>query len=613
MIEAVLSQWTMWATLLVVAVSIVLYMTDRWSMELISAAIIAALLLLFLIPGATGADGQRVSTSAILSGFGNPALITIMALLVIGQGLFQTGALDGPTKALLAAYDRQPLLTLLGAFGAVYVTSAFINNTPVVIMFLPVMSAIAARMRVSPSRLMMPLSFVSVFAGTTTLIGTSTNLLAAESFQRIGGVELGFFEPTPIGLILSAFGLAYIFVASPFLLPDRENLTDNIAEGSGKHYVAQIEVTHGHFLSGKAPVAGMFQDLPGMTVRMIQRGEHAILPPFEEARLMPGDLVIVAATRKVLGEALASKPDLMKQMWRSGGGDEEVIDKPRSLLLTEAVIAPGSRMAGRTIELLGFRRLTGTVVLGIQRRSRMIRSQLNSIRLEAGDTLLLCAPPDAFNDMRQNRDLILLEWSSTEIPVTTRAQAARVIAAVTVTLAAFEIVPILHASVFGAVAMVIVGCLNARQASRSLDLRIFLLIGAALAMGMALEESGAMTLIAHGIVAATEPYGTLAVLSAIFFAVAILTNILSNAATAVLFTPVAISTAEQLGTDPLPFVLAVIYAANCCFATPIAYQANLLVMGPGHYRFSDFMRFGGPLVILIWAVFTVVASWRFDL
>ena len=612
MIEAVLSQWTMWATLLVVAVSIVLYMTDRWSMELISAAIIAALLLLFLVPGATGADGQRVSTSAILSGFGNPALITIMALLVIGQGLFQTGALDGPTKALLAAYDRQPLLTLLGAFGAVYVTSAFINNTPVVIMFLPVMSAIAARMRVSPSRLMMPLSFVSVFAGTTTLIGTSTNLLAAESFQRIGGVELGFFEPTPIGLILSAFGLAYIFVASPFLLPDRENLTDNIAEGSGKHYVAQI-VTHGHFLSGKAPVAGMFQDLPGMTVRMIQRGEHAILPPFEEARLMPGDLVIVAATRKVLGEALASKPDLMKQMWRSGGGDEEVIDKPRSLLLTEAVIAPGSRMAGRTIELLGFRRLTGTVVLGIQRRSRMIRSQLNSIRLEAGDTLLLCAPPDAFNDMRQNRDLILLEWSSTEIPVTTRAQAARVIAAVTVTLAAFEIVPILHASVFGAVAMVIVGCLNARQASRSLDLRIFLLIGAALAMGMALEESGAMTLIAHGIVAATEPYGTLAVLSAIFFAVAILTNILSNAATAVLFTPVAISTAEQLGTDPLPFVLAVIYAANCCFATPIAYQTNLLVMGPGHYRFSDFMRFGGPLVILIWAVFTVVASWRFDL
>lgn len=613
MLEAVLSQWTMWATLLVVAVSIVLYMSDRWSMELISVAIIAALLLLFVLPGAVGADGQPVSTSAILSGFGNPALITIMALLVIGQGLFQTGALDGPTKALLAAYDRRPVFTLLGAFGAVYVTSAFINNTPVVIMFLPVMTAIATRMRVSPSRLMMPLSFVSVFAGTTTLIGTSTNLLAADAFRRIEGVSLGFFEPTPIGLILSAVGLTYIFIASPFLLPDRENLSDNIATGSGKHYVAQIEVTHGHFLSGKAPVAGMFQDLPGMTVRMIQRGEQAILPPFEEARLKPGDLVIVAATRKVLGEALVSKPDLMKQMWRSGGGDDEVLDKPRSLLLTEAVIAPGSRMAGRTIELLGFRRLTGTVVLGIQRRSRMIRSQLNSIRLEAGDTLLLCAPPDAFNDMRQNKDLILLEWSSTEIPVTARAQASRIIAAVTVILAAFEIVPILHASVFGAVAMVLLGCLNVRQASRSLDLRIFLLIGAALAMGMALEESGAMTLIAHGIVAITEPYGTLAVLSAIFFAVAILTNILSNAATAVLFTPVAISTAHELGTDPLPFILAVIYAANCCFATPIAYQTNLLVMGPGHYKFSDFLRFGGPLVILIWAVFTAVASWRFDL
>ena len=613
MLESFLSEWAMWASLLIVGVSIVLYMTDRWSMELISAGIIAALLILFQIPSAVGADGTPVDSSAILSGFGNPALLTIMALLVIGQGLFQTGALDSPTKSLIAAYDRRPLLTLVSAFAIVFVTSAFINNTPVVIMFLPVMSAIAARMRLSPSRIMMPLSFVSVFAGMTTLIGTSTNLLAAESFRRIEGVSIGFFDLTSLGLVLSAAGIAYLALASRLLLPNREDMSDKIASGSGKHYVAQIEVTHGHFLSGKAPVAGMFQDLPGMTVRMIQRGEQAILPPFEETRLKPGDLVIVAATRRVLSDALASQPDLLRQMWRSGPGSEDTSGQPRSLLLAEAVIAPGSRMAGRTVELLGFRRLTRAVVLGIQRRSRMIRSQLNDIRLEAGDTLLLCAPADAFNELRQSKDIILLEWSSTEIPVTARAYTARLIALITVVFAALEILPILHASVVGAVAMIMAGCLNIRQATRSLDLRIFMLIGAALAMGIALEETGAMMLIAEEIVAATAPYGTLAVLSAIFLAVAILTNIMSNAATAVLFTPVAISTAHQLGTDPTPFVLAVIYAANCCFATPIAYQTNLLVMGPGHYKFSDFLRFGGPLVILIWAVFTAVAPWRFGL
>lgn len=609
MLETFLSQWTMWASLFVVAVSIILYMSDRWSMEFISVGIITALLLLFQF--ASISTGNQDSAVLLLAGFGNPALITIMALLVVGQGLFQTGALDSPTKALLASYDRRPFLTLISAFLAVFVTSAFINNTPIVIMFLPVMSAIAGRMGSSPSKVMMPLSFVSVFAGMTTLIGTSTNLLAAESFRRLEGVTLGFFDQTVFGLILSGIGLLYILWTSKFLLPDRKDMSDKIASPSGKQYVAQIEVTGDHFLVGKSPVAGMFPDLPGMTVRMIQRGERAILPPFEDARLSPGDLIIVAVTRKALGEALSSHPELLNQMMQSGGIDDD--SGKQSLLLTEAVIAPGSRMAGRTIELLGFRRLTRAVVLGIQRRSRMIRSRIGEIRLEAGDTLLLCASPDAFTEMRQSRDIILLEWSSTEIPVTAKAQTARFITVAMVIAAATGLLPILHASVAAAVAMIGTKCLNIRQASRSLDLRIFMLIGAALAMGIALEQTGAVDLITHSIILIAEPYGKYAVLSAIFLLVAILTNILSNAATAVLFTPIAVSTALELGSDPLPFVLAVIYAANCCFATPIAYQTNLLVMGPGHYKFSDYLRFGGPLVILIWLAFTALAPWLFVL
>ena len=610
MLTELMHQWTMWATLAIVAGSILLYMTDRWSMELVSAGIIAALLLLFQLPGATDAAGDPVDATLLLSGFGNPALITIMALLVVGQGLFQTGALDSPTKALLASYDRRPMITLLAAFGGVFVTSAFINNTPIVIIFLPVMSAIAIRMGASPSKIMMPLSFVGVLAGMTTLIGTSTNLLAAESFRRVEGVSLGFFELTSLGLVLSGAGVLYLMLTAKFLLPNREDMSDKIASPSGKQYVAQIEVSKDHFLIGKKPVAGIFEDLPRMTVRIIQRGERAILPPFEDVELQQGDLVIVAATRKVLSDALSSHPDILRQVMSDGSGEQ---DLNQSLMLTEAVIAPGSRMAGRTVEMLGFRRLTRAVVLGIQRRSRMIRSRLGEIRLEAGDTLLLCASPDAFTELRTSRDIILLEWSSTELPVTARARIARLITLLTIVVAASGLIPILHVSVAAAVLMIMAGCLNIRQATRSLDLRIFMLIGAALAMGFALEETGGVDLIAGQIISVAEPYGPYAVLSALFILVAVLTNILSNAATAVLFTPVAISLSAELGTDPLPFVLAVIYAANCCFATPIAYQTNLLVMGPGHYRFSDYMRYGGPLVILIWIVFTLVAPWRFDL
>ncbi|HAE25838.1 MULTISPECIES: SLC13 family permease [Hyphomonas] len=614
MLAAFLSDWPMWASLGVVCAAICFYMIDRWSMELVSVCVIAALLVLFTLPGAHGEDGTPISAQDLLSGFGNPALITIMALLVIGQGLFQTGALEGPTKALLSGYDRRPRITLLLAFLAVFAISAFVNNTPIVIMFLPVMSAIAHRMKSSASKLMMPLSFISIFAGMTTLIGTSTNLLAAEAFDRLEGRQLGFFEQSPMGLLLAGAGMIYLLVFSRFLLPVREGLTEDIAPTSSKQFLTQIEVTHGHFLEGKKPIAGMFTDLPDMTVRMIQRGERAFLPPYEDIKLRPGDLVIVAATRAALQNVLARQPDFLQQVWQSAGGDLDDSGKPRRLSLTEAVIAPGSRMVGRTVEMLGFRRLTRAVTLGIQRRSRMIRTKLGEIRLESGDTLLLCGPPDAFLEMRQSRDLILLEWSQTEIPLTTKALAARIISLVMVGAAASGVLSILHASVLAAVAMLVTGCLNYRQASRSLDLRIFLVIGAALAMGMALEKTGAASAIAHTVVNVASPYGTLAVLSALFLAVAILTNLLSNAATAILFSPIALSAAHEMNlSDPLPFLLAVIYGSNCSFATPIAYQTNMLVMGPGHYRFGDFVRFGGPLVFVLWCVFTVFASWRFDL
>jgi di/tricarboxylate transporter len=609
-----LIHWPMLASLAIVVVSIGLYASDKWSMELVSMGIIVALLLLFVLPGATAMDGSPVRAAALLEGFGNPALITIMALLVVGQGLFQTGALEGPTRGLLSAYSRRPRATLCLAFAFVFVISAFINNTPVVIMFLPVMSAIAQHMKGSPSKLMMPLSFASIFAGMTTLIGTSTNLLAAETYLRIEQIELGFFDQTPVGLMLAGVGFFYLALFSKWLLPSRSGLDEDIITSSGKQFVAQLVVGKDHFLIGRRPIAGMFKELPNFTVRVIQRGERAILPPFEDVVLEQGDLVIVAATRSALMDVLSTRSEMLEQIWRSGTGVRDENDAPKSLVLTEAVVAPGSRMAGRTVEMLGFRRLTRAVVLGIQRRSHMIRAKLGEIRLEAGDTLLLCGPSDAMRELRASRDLILLEWSRTEIDLSAKAVSARLIALLMVVAAATGFLSILHASMLAAVGMIALGCLNSRQAARALDLRIFLVIAAAISMGAALELTGAADALATGVVSLAKPFGPLAVLSAVFLAVAVMTNLLSNAATAVLFSPIALSAAEQIGApDPLPYLLAVIYGANCCFATPIAYQTNLLVMGPGHYKFSDFLKFGGPLVILLWIAFTLIAPWRFDL
>ena len=613
--------WPMYVSLLIVVVAIIFYTRDELPLEIISVAIITVLLLVFYVSSRISPESSQLSTDQLLAGFGNPALITIMALLVVGQGLFQTGALDGPTRFLMQSYDSRPKITLASAFLAVFATSAFINNTPVVVMFLPIMSAFATKMGTSPSKIMQPLSFASVFAGMTTLIGTSTNLLAADSYKKIvptvyAGEDVdavvGFFELAPIGLLLAGVGFLYMLIFSRFLLPNREGMEADIVSRSGRQFVAQLSVTAGNPLVGETAVAGMFPGLKDMTVRMIQRGERSYLPPFEDVSLEAGDVLIVAATRKKLTETLSSQPELLKHMWQSQDTlDEEEENVPR-LMLVEAVVAPGSRMIGRAIEQLGFRRLTGTLVLGVQRRSRMMRTKLGDIRLEAGDTLLLCGPSESFRSLRSSRDLLLLEWSQIELPATEKSQLARWITLGVVLAAATGTLGILHASMLGAVAMVATGCLNVRQAVRSLDLRIFTLIGAAIAMGTALEATGAARTLAIGLVDIMSPFGVLAVLSAIFLLVAVLTNVLSNSATAVLFTPIAIQAAHELNiADPKPFVLAVIFAANCCFATPIAYQTNLLVMGPGHYKFNDYLRFGGPLVLVIWITFTLIALFTF--
>ncbi len=602
--------WQMWVTMLIVAIAVFLYFREHFSIESISVGIIVVLLLFFHF---FGPKDSGLDSKALLSGFAAPALMTIMALLVVGQGLFHTGALEGPVIRINNTLDKHPRRTLGTIFAVAFGISMFMNNTPVVVMFIPVLTAMASRLRQAASRYMMPLSFICILAGMTTLVGSSTNLLVNDAYERISGNSLEFFTQFNSGIILALIGAVYIIIFAPILLPKRENLEAEITE-SGHQYIAQIRIAPDHPLRGASPTAGLFPALKEVTVRMIQRGERSMLPPFEEA-LEPGDVLIVAATRKALRSLLSTDQKYLEGMLNIAGfHDESKAGVPsETIVISEAVVAPGSRMVGRNIEQVGFRRETGCLVLGIQRRSRMIRKRMLDIRLEAGDILLLFGYDANMRALRNNRDLVLLDWSTSELPDIRRSVAARLIFGFTILAAATGFVPIEIAALTGAISMIAAGCLNVRQAVRALDMRIFLLIGAAFAMGLALEATGGAAYMAMKTVETFAPFGNQILIAALFLIIALMTNLISNSATALLFAPIAMSVAEQSGIDPIVMVLTVIFAANCSFATPIAYQTNLLVMGPGRYKFSDFVKFGVPLMLLIWISFSLMSPFFFDI
>ncbi len=609
--------WQMWATLAVIGVTIIFYTLDRFPLELISAGAIVGLLLLFLLAPIEANGENLLTTETLLSGFASPALFAILGLLIIGQGMFQSGSLEHPTEYLLRAFDKRPIIITGVVFAFIMMTSAFLNNTPVVVMFIPIMAAIAQQSKIPVARFMMPLSYLSIFGGMTTIIGSSTNLLAAESYRATTGGEIGFFELTPMGLMLASVGIVYMATAGRWLMPIRAHPNQTAAnEREGKHFIAQIEINRGHPLIGKGPVAGLFVDLPDITVRMVQRREKAILPPFDDFAFRAGDVVIVAATRASLTSLLKSSPNILEGlMAETSIADEEdgSVQRSTQLTMVEAIVAPGSRLVGRSIAQISFHAQTDCVILGIERRSRMIRTQMNTIRLEAGDVLLILGDINDIRALRSDRDILLLEWSMQGLPDPRNARMAAFIFAGVVGFTASGLVPIAISALAGATAMIASGCLNVRQAARAIDRRIYLLIGASLAMGAALERTGGADFIGDGLAASAGSFGPVALISAFFILCAALTNVLSNNATAVLFTPIAVSAAQQVGIDEHILVLTVIFGSNCSFATPVAYQTNLLVMTPGHYKFKDFMTVGGPLIILVWLVYTALAPFYFGL
>ncbi|HHL42678.1 MAG TPA: SLC13 family permease, partial [Hellea balneolensis] len=574
---------------------------------LISLYIIVVFLIFFQVFPLT--TGENLTPVELLSGFADPALMTIMALLVIGQGIAHTGALERPTRRLNKMLVAHPKRTLFLVFLVAFCVSMFMNNTPVVVMFIPILSAMAIQLRGSASRIMMPLSFICILAGMTTLVGSSTNILVSGALERSTGDQIGFFEPFFPGILLALIGVVYIVFMGRWLLPKREYKKKG-RRSAGQQYIAPIRITKNHPLVGRKPVAGLFPDLRMMTVRMIDRQGRKLLPPFEDA-LEPGDILTVSATRKALTGLLSAYPEYLKGMLSIS--DYGLERKSERMVISEAIVAPGSEMIGKTIENAGFRRQTGCLVLGLQRKSHMYRNRMINIELKAGDVLLLFGYVGKIEAMRDHHDLLLLDWATAELPDIRKANIARLIFLSVILGASLGIIPILHAALAGAGLMIAMGCLNIPQAIRALDSRIYMLIGAAFAMGLAMERTGGASYIAHQVVAALQGFGPQILIGGLFLLVAVMTNLLSNSATAILFAPISIGVANQTGIDPKILILTVLFAANCSFATPIAYQTNLLVMGPGHYKFIDYMKFGIPLILVLWISYVLMLPFVFAL
>ncbi len=616
---AVDPSFQMWATFALITIAMVLFALERLPMELTSIGLVCALMLLFhFFPVEPVGSGHPLDAARLLQGFGNPALITIVALLVIGEGLVRTGVLDRAAQTILEHSGTLRIWLVPFVLFTVLAVSGFLNNIPVVVIFIPIMQVLSERLGQAPSRLMMPLSFAAMLGGMTTLIGSSTNLLVSGTLVEIGEHALSFFSFTVPGLVLAVTGFFYLVLVVPRLLPKHTSPMNSVSEGAGRQFIAQIVVKKNSDLIGREAVFGLFPSitLRDMTVRSVLSHHRTILPPFEEYTVAAGDVFTVAATRRTLADVLAHDPGLFQanpDEDPSRPAEENDQQLGNEQLLAEVLVAPGSRFIGRTLDNLAFERRFGCVVLGVQRHSRMIRSRLSAIRLDAGDVLLIQGQPKDVRALRANPDIILLEWATTDLPKPYYARRATFIFLAVVLAAATGVLPIVVAALCGAVTMFACRALNLRHLVDAIDGRIILMIATALALGAALTETGGAQFLADALLDTLEGASPAAILSAFFLLVALLSNVLSTKACAVLFTPIAVDIGHGLGVDPMAFAVAVIFAANCSFASPIGYQTNLLVIAPGNYRFLDFARVGLPMIILLWLAFSFFAPWYYGL
>lgn len=546
---------------------------------------------------------EIISPSQAASGFANEGMLSIAALYVVVAGLRSTGAIGRLAGPLLngARSERGALLRMCIPVAAL---SAFMNNTPIVAAMIPGVTDWAKRMRIPASRLLMPLSYATILGGTITLIGTSTNLVVLglvrselDSGLVPGLRPIGFFELAKVGVPLALLGIAYIVVAAPALLPVRTPVID--VDADARRYTARVRVLPNGPLAGRSIEAAGLRSLPGLFVVDIERGDDMINAPGPDTVLRGGDVIVFAGVLETVKELLATR------------GLESAESTPgqaaKANTLVEAVVSSSFPGLGQTIRDFGFRRSYDAVILAVARDGQQVQGRIGDVKLEPGDTLLIQADADFVRRWRDSRDFFLVgRVDGDDSPSHDRAWIAMAILAGMVALATLR-GEMLGAAAIAAGAMVLFRCVTPSQARSSLDLSTLITIAASLGISKAVEESGLATFIGEGIVAGAQG-NAIASLGAVYLSTMLFTAFVSNGAAAAIMFPIALGAAVSVGGDPMPYVFAVLFAASADFATPLGYQTNLMVYGPGGYRFTDYLRLGLPLNALAFVVSTAMLS-----
>lgn len=579
------------AVLVLLAVMIVLLAVEKLRADLVAMLGLACLILLGILqPGEA------------LSGFSNPATVTVACMFVLSAGLEASGVVRVFGDRILKDGPRTTTALMILCGLLIAPVSAFINNTAAVAVFLPIALRACHGNGISPSRVLMPLSFFAMLGGTCTLIGTSTNVLVSSWAEAHGMQPFGMFEFTKLGLLLFGIGGLYLAVVGKSLLPERippESLTE------GYHlnrYLSEVVILQESPLVGLSLPEARLGERYDLEVLGLYREKQMMGPPGDDYRLAEQDVLIIKAP----AAALVQLRDNMGIAIKHGRHPDDADLRSVESALIEVVVSTNSRLEGRTLKAVDFRHRYGATALAVRRHGEDIREKVGRVRLTFGDELLILATRRSLDRLRGQSDFIVLQELDLPVLRPLHALGSLLIVAGVVALAATGLLGIAESAFLGAVLMVATRCLPLRKFYESIDWKIIFLLACLIPMGTALEASGAADRVVDGLLWVASDWGPTAVLSMFFLLTSLLTGVMSNNATAVLLAPLAISTAGALGVDPRPFLVAVTFAASAAFYTPIGYQTNLLVYGPGGYRFFDYIRLGGPLNLIIWIAATLL-------
>ena len=585
--------------LVLIAAVFVAFVRERTPPEVAAMSAVALLLTI-----------GTLTTSEVLEVFSNSAPITVGCMFVLSAALERTGMIEAIGQAVSRVANHSPLRAIIVLMLGVMVVSAFINNTPVVVILTPVVITLAYTLKLAPSQLLMPLSFASIFGGTCTLIGTSTNILVDGVARDQGMASFGMFEITVPGLLLGLIGTLYMIILIGYrALPDRATLTNVLAERPKRQFLAEVLVPHDSPLIGKTLAeAGVTKRRDAQMMDVI-RNDISLRFQLDRLMLEAGDrLVLRTSAGEIMGllkmNSIALDPKVKSAL-------EPIATRTATVM--EGIVGPRSRLLGQRIADLNLRRRYGVYILAIHRQNENLRGNFNDVELVFGDTLLLEGPPEGLKRLFTRH--ILVNLTEPQEKPLRRDKAPIAIAAILLVMgcAALGLMSIAALALIAATAVVALGCLSADEAYEAIEWRILMLIFAMLALGAAMEKTGAAMLVVNSMTHLVAGLGPLVVLSVVYLLTSLLTELVSNNATAILLTPIAIGLAQQLGVDPRPFAVAVMFAASASFATPIGYQTNTFVYNAGGYRFTDFLKIGVPLNLLLWLAATAIIPWFWPL